>query len=141
MISINFTLFVQILNFLVLVWVFNRIFIRPIMRNMEAKEQALADRQGAVELLRDETADRETAYQEKLKSVRSVAMAKREELQSQAAAEAKRLRGEAAKEAAGVMARVRSEIESSVEVTRKALKEKEEVLAGQLTEAVLGRKA
>ena len=141
MISINFTLFVQILNFLVLVWVFNRIFIRPIIRNLEAKERDLADRKGAVEVLQSEASDREAAYQEKLRSVRSAATAKREELHSRAAKEAKRLRGEAAEEAAGVMAKVRTEIENSVEETRRALREKEEALATQLTEAVLGRKA
>ena len=141
MISINFTLFVQILNFLVLVWVFNRIFIRPIMRNITAREKELVARQGSVDLLRDETVNREAAYKDKLKSVRQTAAAKRDKLQGEAKTEADRVRRTAAEKAAGVMTKVRSEIEGSVEETRKALREKEEALATQLTEAVLGRKA
>ena len=141
MISINFTLFAQVLNFLVLVWIFNRLFIKPIMANIEAKKQDLAARQGEVDNLLEESADRELAYQTKLKRVRQTASAKREELLSEAKAEAEKLRRKAGEEASEVMAKVRSEIKSSVEDTRRSLREKEEAMAAQLTEAVLGRKA
>ena len=141
MISINFTLFVQILNFLILVWLFNRLFIRPISANIEAKKQDLAQRQDAVDRLKGEAADRESAYQEKLKTVRQVAAEKREELLGQARAEAERLRRKATDEASEVLTQVREEIRSSVGQTRKALREKEETMAALLAEAVLGRKA
>ncbi len=141
MISINFTLVVQILNFLVLLWIFNRLFIRPTMANIEAKKQDLVDRQGVVDSIRDESLDREAAYQAKLKRVRQTASAKREELLGEAKTEAEQLRRKAGQEASEVMTKVRSEIKSSVEETRRSLREKEEALATQLTEAVLGRKA
>lgn len=141
MISINFTLFVQILNFLVLVWLFNRLFIRPTVANIEARKQDLVQRQDAVDRLQGETADRELAYQEKLKTVRQAAAEKRDAMMGEAKAEADKLRRKASQEAAEVMSRVRSEIVASVEDTRQALREKEEMMATQLTEAVLGRKA
>ncbi len=141
MISINFTLFAQILNFLFLVWVFNKLLIRPILKNLAVKEQVLNDRQNSVERLRDEAADREKAYRDKLKEVRRVATAKREELMARAKEEAGRLRRLASEEAAEVMNKVRIEVDNSVKESRKALKEQEEALARQLTEAVLGRSA
>jgi F-type H+-transporting ATPase subunit b len=141
LISINFTLFVQILNFLVLVWLFNRLFIRPILANVEAKKQDLVQRQDAVAHLKDEASDRESAYQEKLKRVRLAAAEKRDAMLGEAKAEAEKLRRKASQEASEVMSRVRMEIGASVEETRRALREKEETMAAQLTEAVLGRKA
>lgn len=140
MISINFTLFAQIIHFLVLVWIFNRLLIRPVMRNIRANKADLAARQESVEGLLKESADRESAYLERLRQARTETMAERDKLLQQARDEARQLRRKAVKESASFMAKVRADLEASLTEIRQTLKAGEDSLVRQLTEAVLGRK-
>jgi F-type H+-transporting ATPase subunit b len=141
LISINFTLFAQIIHFLVLVWIFNRLLIRPVLKNLRAKEIDLAGRRESIDGIRQESADREKDYLERLRQARSETMAERDKLLEQAREEADQVRKKAMAESASFMTKVREDLDSSLAEVRRTLKSGEEGLVRQLTEAVLGRKA
>lgn len=141
MISINFTLIAQIIHFLVLVWIFNRLLIRPILKNIRANQADLAGRQESIDGLLQEATDREAAYRERLREARAETMAERDKLLEQAREESDQLRKKAMAESASFMAKVRQDLEASLAEVRETLKSGEEALAHQLTEAVLRRKA
>jgi len=139
LISINFTLFVQIAHFLVLVWIMNRILIRPMVRHLEEKERILNERQANITRLEEEARDRDQSYRERLAEAYRTANAERENMLTQARAEAKQRAEKAGSEAKGIIERIRQEITSSLAESRQALEAQKDALAEQLAAAYVGR--
>lgn len=141
MISINFTLFVQIAHFLLLVWLTNRLLIRPVLRHLAEKDAELAARRSKVDDLLTEAADRQRAYREQIREAHVQANAEREKMLAEAQAEANALREQSLDEGKSVIEKVRSEIQASLDEVRQALRADEDVLAERLAQAYLGRKS
>ncbi|MBW2617493.1 MAG: hypothetical protein JRC92_01285 [Deltaproteobacteria bacterium] len=139
MISINFTLFVQIAHFLVLVWIMNRILIRPVVRHLEEKEKILNERQANITSLEEEARDRDQSYRERLAEAYRAANAERDKMLTQARAEASQRAEKAGVEAKGLIERIRQEITSSLAESRQSLEAQKDVLAEQLAAAYAGR--
>ncbi len=141
MISINFTLFVQIAHFLLLVWITNRLLIKPVLRHLAERDKELAERRASVDGLLAEAEERQRAYQDHLREARQRANIEREKMLAEARAEANQLRERSSEEARKVMERIRKEIAASLEEARAALAAREEAMAETLAEAYLGRKS
>ncbi|MBW2324509.1 MAG: ATP synthase F0 subunit B [Deltaproteobacteria bacterium] len=58
MISINATLIVQIINFLVLIWILNRILFRPIFKIVEERKSVIQSSRAEIERLKSEAEER-----------------------------------------------------------------------------------
>ena len=139
MISINFTLFVQIAHFLVLAWIMNRILIRPMVRHLEEKERILAERRANIDRLEEEARDRDQSYRDRLAEAYRAANAKRDDMLAQARAEASQRAEKAGVEAKGLIERIRQEVASSLTESRQTLEPQKDVLAEQLAAAYGGR--
>jgi len=141
LISINFTLFVQIAHFLLLVWILNRILIRPMVKHLAAKEETLGQRRQEVDRLTGTAASRQQDYESRLKEIHSQASQEREEMLNQARHEAQRLRRESGREAKAFLEKARAEVAASVAEIRESLLAREDDLAEELSRVFLGRKA
>ncbi len=141
MININFTLFVQIAHFLVLVWILNRLLIRPILAHLGEKTQEFEARRAAVEEIKSETASREQAYKTRLRTIYARATEERSQFEAEAGAEANQIRERALVEAKEIVERSRSEIEASKIQAREVLIASQDALAEEVAAAILGRKA
>jgi len=139
LISINFTLFVQIAHFLVLVWIMNRILIRPVVRHLEEKERILNERRVNITRIEEEARDRDQSYRDRLAEAYRTATAERENMLAQARTEAKQRAGKAGSEAKGIIERIRQEIASSLAESRQTLETQKDALAEQLAAAYAGR--
>jgi F-type H+-transporting ATPase subunit b len=140
MIEINLTIVIQVLQFLVLVFVLNRLLFRPI-------SEVIAEREGKI-----------SAWEEKTRNAEETARLKLESYQRQRAEErARALEGQeklikalkekeeanlraVSDEAAQLVASVQQEIEEETERLRLELRRQAVELSQTLTEKVLGRK-
>ncbi len=129
------TLALQILNFLVLVWLLQRFLYRPARRVIEERrarqEAALAE----ARRLQEEAAAKEAELEEKAKALEAERMKLREELRSELEAERARLLEAAREEAQALVERTRKALE---EERRRTLEELRGELAGLAT--VLARR-
>lgn len=141
MISINFTLFIQIAHFLLLVWIMNRFLIKPVLAHIKERDQELDSKRQAAKSAVDEAKDREQAYLDHMKQARVEAGKERDKLLSAAAAEAAQLRDASAEEGRKMLDKVRSEIAASMDDLRASLANGEDDMAEDLAAAYLGRKS
>ncbi len=139
MLNFDITLWITIVQALILAFILNAILIRPIMRTIEERRarfegiKAEIDRlaQGAEEALKE--------YERSLAEARSRAQAEREALKAKAREEEKKILEAANKEAEEYKAKVFAEIKSQFEAARKALSAQVEVFSKAMAEKVLGR--
>lgn len=139
MVSVDVSLFVQIVNFLVLIWVLNLVLYKPI-RNIliQRKEKVLALQQGAATSL-EEAKAREAAFDQGIKAARAKGLKEKESFLQEAGEEEKRIVGEINAKAQAELAAVREKIFKDAEAVRVALQGEVEEYAKAIGQKILGR--
>lgn len=139
MISIDWTILVQFVNFLVLMAVLNVLLYRPLRKVM-------AERQEAIDGGHQKARDLEASINEKMESYE----AKLQQAKIQGSQEAAALKAEAAKEETAILGEARGEADKSLaelknkvageaDAARKTLVNETKTLAGVIASKVLGR--
>lgn len=139
MIQLNFTLFIQIINFLVLLLILNAVLYKPIMAKMREREAKIkSDREKALEL-EDKVLEQERLHQEALAKARNAATEEKNAL----LAEAKRTEADvlekARLDAAKIVDDMKSSLQAQASEVRRTLKEEMSPLAKSISEKILGR--
>ena len=139
MVSIDYTVILQIINFLLLIFILNLLLYKPIMGILEKRQKQFDDSQEEISRLNQDVEKKMLEYEEKSRQAKLAAM----ELKNQALAEG-------AEKAKAVINAVRGEIpkiiESFNEKLGKEVEEARKILTGQsqkisreIAEKVLGR--
>lgn len=140
LISINGTLLVQVISFLIFLWIINRIMFRPLLGVIEERKsfvetikldtaEAVAD----FERLTDELNAKESAVRREAAELRQ----EREELGSREAAE---MHSSTKQEIESIKAKTEIEVAAQVAEARKHLEKESEALAINIMEKVLDRR-
>ncbi|MBN2208247.1 MAG: ATP synthase F0 subunit B [Candidatus Coatesbacteria bacterium] len=95
MIEINFTIVLQAINFLVLVFILKRIFWEPMMRHLDNRDAMLAGRKEQTDKLRREVQEMRLDYTQRVRAARKEGMRLRDELITEGRVERIRLIREA----------------------------------------------
>jgi len=140
MISINATLVLQVINFLVLIWILNRILFKPILKIMEEREKHIASIQTQMNRLRTESEEKAAEIEHQMRQARKKAAAHRDELRDQAAAQAHDLIQRAGAEARDHIHQVQTEMNNQMAEARKSLAEFNESIIEMLFNKIMGRK-
>jgi len=140
MISINATLVIQIIHFLILVYILNRLMFRPILRLMD-------ERDGHIEKTKirvDETLDKTEVLKEsclsRVHKARNDATIARTELRETGIAETKKLLERFKEETTVIRAETDKEAEREIEMARPLMHDQVIVLAEGIIEKMLGRR-
>ena len=91
MISINATLVVQLINFLVLIWILNRLLFRPIFRIMQDRQDTVDKAKVRFRTLKDEVESKSQTIEAELRKARAQASETGQQIKSEASAQAKEL--------------------------------------------------
>ncbi|MBW2515056.1 MAG: hypothetical protein JRE21_10870 [Deltaproteobacteria bacterium] len=140
LISINETLLVQLISFLIFLFVINRIMIRPLRASM-------AERDNYIQMMREDIHDAqkeldeiaEASRQEEIE-IRQTALQIAAEMESLGNHEAKDIIGEARDEIAAVKKQTQDKIESLLAEAMTSVKKEAEVLSISIMEKILERK-
>ena len=140
LISINGTLFFQLISFLIFLFLINRIMIRPLRRqsgerltHLESITQDIATAQSTCDAL-----DHEMKTQEN--EVRQTASAMRDELESSGKKAAEGLIAGTREEINEMRSRAQKENEAEIAAVRKQLGMEAETIAHQMMDSLLGRR-
>ncbi|MDF1579504.1 MAG: ATP synthase F0 subunit B [Desulfuromonadales bacterium] len=139
MISIDWTIILQFVNFLVLMAVLNALLYRPLRKVLaQRKEKIDASHQRAKDL-EAQIEEKMTRYQEQLQAAKIKGSQERAAMRSAATAEEAKLIGAAREEAAQRLLLLKGKVAEEAAVAEKTLRAETEGIAGSIAAKVLGR--
>ncbi|HPA15575.1 MAG TPA: ATP synthase F0 subunit B [Desulfobacterales bacterium] len=139
MISINWSLLIQIVNFLFLIWVLNMVLYKPIRNILIQRKEKISGLQEEIETLNGKAKDKDGAFVSGLKNARAKGAKEREILLKAAGDEEKKIVEKINKEAQVELAAVREKISKDAEEAGAALEQQLDVFAKAIGEKILGR--
>ena len=140
MISINATLLIQVIHFLVLVFILNRLMFRPILKlikdrsyHIEKTKTEINNIDQEIERLRDEYLSRES-------DARKDAIAIRGQIKNEGSTKAQSLFDESRKEMASIRAETEEEVDKEIQHTKPLLGDEAAALVDEIMVKVIGRR-
>ena len=137
MISINATLFIQVLHFLILIFILNRIMFRPITRMMRERSRHIEGLQRESERIRSEALQLVHKRMSLETGARKEAGAERARLQKEAEDSAEEILGDHRAKVAAMRADVMKEIDQQLHKSRRMMRQEAAVLADEISETLL----
>ncbi|MDK2921295.1 MAG: F-type H+-transporting ATPase subunit b [Desulfonauticus sp.] len=138
MIELNFTFFVQLVNFLIALLVLNLILFRPIRENLRKRAELMASRLEEIEKFSNAAEEKLSSYEVSLDEARKQAQEIRSKLKEEGYAEEKSLVEAAMGEAAGVIKSAREKFEQERNAALKSLEAKVSDYAAKVASKILG---
>lgn len=139
MININETLVLQLINFLLLMFLLNRLLFRPLVRLLDERTARTEGRQAEATRAEAEADAKLADYEGKLRAARAAADEARGEVLRSAEAERQGLLAQAAAEAEHTVAEIRARVRSEADQARRALRAESNALATAAATRILGR--
>jgi F-type H+-transporting ATPase subunit b len=139
MISLDYSLFYQIVLFLVLWLILNKVLFRPYLRLLEERERRTAGtRQEAIDL-EQEGARLRAQYEEKIAQAQIAGYAAREAILQEARQQRERVLTQAHADAMSTLEAVRREVASEMQKERQLAAAEVRTIAQEMAGKVLGR--
>jgi len=140
MISINATLVIQVIHFLILVYILNRLIFQPILKLMDERDGHIEKTKKDVDEALDKTEVLKERCVSQVHEARTDATQERTELRETGIAETKELLERSKEETAVMRAETDKETEKEIEMTRPLMHDQVIVLAEGIIEKLLGRR-
>ena len=139
MVSINYTVFVQMLNFIVLIFILNALLYKPIMGIIERRKNQLQASNDEIKSLRETVDQKMAAYEEKLRLAKSQAMEQKNEILKTGAETAKGFIEAAREEIPRIMGEFNEKLGRELAEARRILTSQSQQISIEIAEKVLGR--
>jgi len=139
MIKIDYSVLIQIANFLILVWVLNIIVYRPIRKILRQRAEKIAAIDQRIRTCEDESARKDADYNLGLRSARAKGLKEKETLLQSARDEERAIIEKINAKAQAEMAKVKEEIARDVRKVQRELEKEIGGFAGFIAEKILGR--
>lgn len=139
MLKIDYTLFIQIANFLFLLFVLNLILYRPIRSMLRQRRAEMESLEGKINDLEDEAAERAYDLEESMAGARREGSAQKENIRHAGLEAEKGMVRDATAKAGDKIDQARSEIDQKLTAARQALENELAMFSKELAEKILGR--
>jgi F-type H+-transporting ATPase subunit b len=140
LITVNETIWVQLLLFLFFLFVINRVMFRPVRRNLAERERHFDAIREDIRRLRGELVELVGRLEEDERRVRGEARRARRALFTEGLREAQKLVDKARAEIDGLRVQTDQRLSSAMAEARRHLEAEQRAVAAAILEAVLGRK-
>lgn len=131
------TLFIHIALILIMIWVLNRTFFRPINKVIEAREKQKGGAGGEAEKILRDVAEKESRYNKALLEARANGYELIEKERSAAVAERQAKVAKAKEEAAKTLSEQKAELEAETAAARSAIATEAEKMADKIAATIL----
>ncbi len=139
MISVDGSLFIQIINFLFLIWALNFVLYKPIRNILIQRKEKVAGLEQNIDACNKEIQEKDDAFISGLKEARVNGTKEKEALIQAAADEEKKIIEEINKKAQADFAEVRERVAKDAEIVRVALQKELDNIATAISHKILGR--
>ena len=139
MLEFNFTFFVQLINFLVLVAILNWLLVRPAMKIINERRNRVEGSNEETRLLLEEVEKNTAEYQQRLSEARILANSEKEKLRQEGSQQEAEIVRKAREEARIMLEEMKSSIERESLDAKNTMRNEIEALSRDIAEKVLGR--
>ncbi len=139
MVDIDSSLFIQIINFLALIFILNALLYKPILGIMDRRKGIFDSTEAEIKRLQDTIDQKMTEYEAKIAQAKSEAMAQRGEIQKEGAEKGKEILDGAKVEIQKMMDDFQVRLTQEVDGARTVLRSQSERISKEIAEKVLGR--
>jgi len=139
MISIDGSVVIQIINFIVLIWAMNVVLYKPIRGMLAERSRKFAELERTIQAFNQQVEEKINAWSLGLKEARAKGLAEKESLIRAAAEEEKRLIEKINSKAQADLEEIRKKIAQDALMVREALQKELESLADAISQKILGR--
>ncbi len=140
LISINETLILQIISFLIFLFIINRIMFRPVRKVMNERESYIENIQKDIVAAENQFEDLTNQIQAQEKAVRNEAFAQKEQLEASGGQQAAEILASTREEINTLRTEAQKEVDARISEARKHAQKESEKLAPKIIETVLYRK-
>ena len=140
LISINETLIVQVISFLIFLYLINRLMFRPLRNVMSDRHLHIERVKVDIDKAKNEIDSLNSKIQEQEAEVKKEAFELKKKMEEMGSQQAKEIFTQARQEIADTSAKVQREIDAGISETRKSLPREAELLAVRIIEKVLDRR-
>lgn len=139
MINLNATFVIQLVNFLLLMFLLNHLLFRPMVRVLEERKKRTEGRKQKAAEVDAEAESIWAEYQKRLQEAKAEADVARTAMVRQGEGERQKILESAAAQADKTVAEVRARVRADAEEARKVLQAQARQLAGDMAQRILGR--
>ncbi len=139
MISVDWTLGLQFLNFVILLIILNKLLYKPLQRIMAQRREAVDGSHARAKELEGAIEDKMNLYQQQLNDAKALASEERGKLKKAAVEEESKILSEAHGKASEQLLSIRGHVADEAAKASKTLKDEAESLAAQIATKILGR--
>lgn len=140
MIEVNFTLLIQIGNFLLLMFILNKVLYKPILRILDERDERISGGQENAKKLIEEGQNVFAAYNLKLHSAKIDAITVKNATRKEAVDQANEIIDGARKKAEDIVLDVQNEMTVEISRVKKELEPELGIMASTIAQQILGRK-
>ena len=139
MVSLDYSLGIQIVNFILLIFILNHLLYKPLLGMIDKRKQQFAESEAEIRRLQETVEQKMAAYEEKLRQAKAAAIEQKNEIIRQGAEAAKEISDAARAEIPGLMEQFHVRMEEEINTAKKILTGQSRKLSVEIAEKVLGR--
>jgi F-type H+-transporting ATPase subunit b len=139
MVDVDSSLFIQIINFLFLIWVLNIILYRPIRRILIQRKEKITGLEQGIETALADATEKQEAFAEGIKAARIQGQKQKEVMINEASAEEKEIVDRINEKAKTELAAAKSSLAEDISKVRQQLLGELDTFANAVCEKILGR--
>ncbi|RLB92130.1 MAG: ATPase [Deltaproteobacteria bacterium] len=139
MVNVDFSLFVQIANFVLLIFILNVVLYRPIRSILMERKRKILELEDSIKQLGHDRAQKEQTFQTKIAEARIKGVQKKEGLKKAGQEEEKKLINEINRRAQADLEAVRSQVAEETKIARRELESRTKIFSAAIAEKILGR--
>lgn len=139
MISVDGSLFIQIINFLFLIWVLNTVLYRPIRNMLQQRKNKVSGLQEDIDSFSQTAREKDEAYYTGIKAARVKGLKEKEKYVQAAEEEEREIIARINEKAHAELEKVRQKIQTEAEEVKETLLQEVDRFANDIGEKILGR--
>jgi len=140
LITINATLLLQILHFLVLLFILNRLLFRPILKVVKERDSYIEERQAGIEKVRLEVEELKARFVHMENDVRQSAAKESTKYREAGLSEAERLLAKSRERVASIKSEADEAVKEEIDEAKAELGDMASSLADEIMEKIVGRR-
>lgn len=139
MINVDGSVFIQIVNFIFLIWVLNIILYKPIRNVLAQRKEKITGLEQSIETFNYDSKEKEEAFDAGIKEARAKGLKDKEALVEEASQEEKSIVEKINEKAQADLVQIRSKIAKDTESVRASLQQEVDSFADAIVKKILGR--
>jgi F-type H+-transporting ATPase subunit b len=139
MVNLDYTILIQMANFILLIFILRRLLYVPILGVMNERKERMEEYDGEIKRLKQEVEQKFSEYEEKVRLAKLDAMEQRNTIVKEGADLAKSMIDAVRSEIPALMEQFNARITREVDAARAILRSQSQKISLEITEKVLGR--